>query len=70
MDVYADEARGELPRSNLMQRFGDATDVADAVTYLIAPSGSFVTGEVVVVDGGNQVWGDQWTIPRPDYFAG
>ncbi len=70
MDVYSDEARSELPRSNLMQRFGDATDVADAVTYLIAPSGSFVTGEVVVVDGGNQVWGDQWTIPRPDYFAG
>ncbi len=70
MDVYSEEARSELPRSNLMQRFGDATDVADAVTYLIAPSGSFVTGEVVVVDGGNQVWGDQWTIPRPDYFAG
>jgi len=39
------------------------------VTYLIGPSGSFVTGEVMVVDGGNQVWGDQWTIPRPDYFA-
>jgi citronellol/citronellal dehydrogenase len=68
MDVYSDEARRDLPRSNLMQRFGDATDVADAVTYLIGPSGSFVTGEVVVVDGGNQVWGDQWTIPRPDYF--
>ncbi len=70
MDVYSEEARSELPRSNLMKRFGEATDVADAVTYLIAPSGSFITGEVVVVDGGNQVWGDQWTIPRPDYFAG
>lgn len=69
MDVYSDEARRDLPRSNLMQRFGDATDVADAVSYLIGPSGSFVTGEVVVVDGGNQVWGDQWTIPRPDYFS-
>ncbi|WP_439572083.1 SDR family oxidoreductase [Phreatobacter sp.] len=68
MDVYSDEARRDLPRSNLMQRFGDATDVADAVSYLIGPSGAFVTGEVVVVDGGNQVWGDQWTIPRPDYF--
>lgn len=70
MDVYSDEARSELPRSNLMQRFGDATDVADAVSYLIGPSGGFMTGEVVVVDGGNQVWGDQWTIPRPDYFPG
>jgi len=70
MNVYPEEARRELPRSNLMQRFGTARDVADAVTYLIGPSGSFVTGEVMVVDGGNQVWGDQWTIPRPDYFAG
>ncbi len=70
MDVYSDEAQRDLPRSNLMKRFGAVTDVADAVTYLIAPSGSFITGEVVVVDGGNQVWGDQWTIPRPDYFAG
>jgi len=70
MNVYPEEARRELPRSNLMQRFGTARDVADAVTYLIGPSGSFVTGEVMVVDGGNQVWGDQWTIPRPDYFSG
>ena len=69
MNVYPEEARRELPRSNLMQRFGTTRDVADAVTYLIGPSGSFVTGEVMVVDGGNQVWGDQWTIPRPDYFA-
>ncbi len=70
MDVYSDEARRDMPRSNLMQRFGEATDIADAVTYLIGPSGGFMTGEVVVVDGGNQVWGDQWTIPRPDYFPG
>ena len=70
MDVYSEEARRELPRSNLMQRFGTAQDVADAVTYLAAPSGSFITGEVLTVDGGNQIWGDQWTIPRPDYFGG
>lgn len=69
MDVYSEEAQRDLPRSNLMKRFGEAADVADAVTYLVGPSGAFVTGEVVVVDGGNQVWGDQWTIPRPDYFA-
>ena len=68
MDVYSKEAQRDLPSSNLMQRFGQARDVADAVTYLVGPSGAFVTGEVMVVDGGNQVWGDQWTIPRPDYF--
>ena len=70
MEVYSEEARRELPRSNLMQRFGSAQDVADAVPYLAAPSGRFITGEVLTVDGGNQIWGDQWTIPRPDYFGG
>lgn len=70
MEVYSEEARRELPRSNLMQRFGSSQDVADAVTYLAAPSGRFITGEVLTVDGGNQIWGDQWTIPRPDYFGG
>lgn len=70
MEVYSEEARRELPRSNLMQRFGASQDVADAVTYLAAPSGRFITGEVLTVDGGNQIWGDQWTIPRPDYFGG
>ena len=70
MEVYSEEARRELPRSNLMQRFGTAQDVADAVVYLAAPSGRFITGEVLTVDGGNQIWGDQWTIPRPDYFGG
>jgi citronellol/citronellal dehydrogenase len=28
-----------------------------------------MTGEVVTVDGGTQIWGDQWTIPRPDWFG-
>ena len=65
MHVYPDEARREFPKSNLMGRFGEVRDVADAVTYLSGPSGAFVTGEVMVVDGGNQIWGQQWTIPQP-----
>ncbi len=64
MQVYSDEARAAFPKSNLMGRFGTARDVADAVTYLSGPSGSFITGEVLVVDGGNQIWGDQWAIPQ------
>lgn len=69
MSVYSEAARAELPKSNLMQRFGSVTDVTDAVCYLAGPSGSFITGEVLTVDGGYQLWGDQWTIERPDYFA-
>jgi citronellol/citronellal dehydrogenase len=70
LETYSAEARETLPRANLMQRFGETADVTEAVIYLGCPSGSFVTGETLVVDGGNQVWGDQWTIPRPAYFDG
>lgn len=69
MDVYPESARKALPNANLLRRFGEARDVADAVCYLAGPTGAFLTGEVVVVDGGTQVWGDQWTIPRPDWFS-
>jgi len=69
MNVYSEEARQALPRSNLMKRFGDVRDIADAVCYLAGPSGAFMTGEVVTVDGGTQIWGDQWTIPRPEWFG-
>lgn len=69
MEVYPEEARRAFDRSNPMKRFGDVRDIADAVCYLAGPSGEFMTGEVVTVDGGGQVWGDLWTIPRPDYFS-
>lgn len=68
MGSYSEAARAELPNSNLMKRFGSVTDVTDAVCYLAGPSGDFITGEVLTVDGGYQLWGDQWTIERPDYF--
>lgn len=68
MEVYPDEARNDMPNSNLLRRFGDAGDVADAVVYLLGPTGGFITGEVLTLDGGNQLWGDQWTIPKPDFF--
>ena len=69
MNVYSEETRAELPRTNLMQRFGSVLDVTNAVCYLAGECGAFITGEVLTVDGGYQLWGDQWTIPRPEYFA-
>ena len=70
MDVYPEEARRALPLSNLMHRFGTVSDVANAVCYLTGPTGDYITGEVLTVDGGSQISGDIWTIPRPDYFKG
>lgn len=69
MNVYPDEARNSMPDTNLMRRFGTALDVAELVVHLGSPAGNFITGEVVHIDGGNQIWGDQWTIPRPDWYT-
>ncbi|MCB1733532.1 MAG: SDR family oxidoreductase, partial [Halieaceae bacterium] len=47
---------------------GGVQDVAEACVYLAAPSGGFVTGTTLVVDGGHQLWGELWLAGRPDYF--
>jgi citronellol/citronellal dehydrogenase len=51
-----------------MRRLGDVFDIANAVVYLSAPTGKFITGETLVVDGGRQQWGDDWPGGMPDYF--
>ncbi|UTF55655.1 SDR family NAD(P)-dependent oxidoreductase [Natronosalvus rutilus] len=38
--------------NTLLTYFGDAQDVANAVTFLASDTASFVTGETLVVDGG------------------
>ncbi|MGA9794238.1 MAG: SDR family oxidoreductase [Rhizomicrobium sp.] len=68
MSVYSDEARKNFPKSNLMKRFGEVADVANAVCFVGGPAGGFMTGEVLTVDGGAQIWGDQWAISRPAWY--
>lgn len=68
-NVYTPEARAAYPRSNPMMRAGSPWDIAEASVYLAAPSGKFVTGETLTVDGGGQLWGETWTTGKPDYFG-
>jgi citronellol/citronellal dehydrogenase len=67
-EVYPPGAAERFKDSNPMRRTGDVIDIAQAVIYLSAPSGNFITGEVLVVDGGNQQWGAVWPGGKPDYF--
>jgi citronellol/citronellal dehydrogenase len=69
-NVYTPEARAAYPRSNPMMRAGSPWDVAEACAYLAGPSGGFVTGETLTVDGGGQLWGETWTTGKPAYFTG
>ena len=65
---YPPEGAATFEESNPMRRAGDEWDVAEGVIYVAAPSGKFVTGEVLNIDGGQQMWGDPWPTGRPDYF--
>ncbi|MDX5361617.1 MAG: SDR family oxidoreductase [Alphaproteobacteria bacterium] len=65
---YPPEGTATYWESNPFLRPGDEWDIAEAVVYLCAPSGKFITGEVLTVDGGQQMWGDPWPTGRPEYF--
>jgi citronellol/citronellal dehydrogenase len=43
-------------------------DVAEASVYLAGPSGKFITGETLTVDGGGQLWGETWATGKPEYL--
>ena len=66
--LYPPEGSATFPESNPQLHAGDVQDIAEACVYLAAPSGKFITGEVITVDGGQQLWGDPWPTGRPDYF--
>jgi hypothetical protein len=51
-----------------MKHAGDVQDIAEAVIYLTASSGKFITGEVLNVEGGMLLWGEFWPAGKPDYF--
>jgi 3-oxoacyl-[acyl-carrier protein] reductase len=50
--VLADELRDAMLASTPLGRFGDPEDVAGAVRFLCSDEASFITGEVLLVDGG------------------
>ncbi len=65
---YPPEGAATFEESNPMLRAGDEWDVAEATVYMSASTAKFVTGEVLTVDGGQQLWGDPWPTGRPKYF--
>jgi len=51
-DVLPEEATGAMLQSTPLGRLGDPADVAGAVRFLCSDEASFITGEVLLVDGG------------------
>lgn len=51
-DMTKDLNEEELKKMIPMQRFGDAAEVAAAVGFLASPGASYITGEVLSINGG------------------
>ncbi len=66
--VYPEEAVRRFHQANPMKRVGDVWDIAEAAVYLAAPSAKFITGDLLVIDGGQAQWGVIWPAGMPDYF--
>jgi citronellol/citronellal dehydrogenase len=68
---YPEGHEVRLTSANPMRHLGDTWDVAEAVVYLAGPSGKFVTGELVRIDGGGHLWNNSWLLPGgpPAWFT-
>lgn len=68
--VYPEEALKRFHEANPMKTRGNAWDVAQAVVYLCGPSGRFINGDLIIIDGGQAQHGVVWPAGMPDYFRG
>ena len=52
LDKVSKEKQKEFRKQIPMKRFGECNEVANVVLFLISPESSYITGQVIVVDGG------------------
>ncbi|HVE53823.1 MAG TPA: SDR family oxidoreductase, partial [Ramlibacter sp.] len=50
--LTSEEAKKKIMMRTPMKRLGEPSEVADVVAYLASDAASYITGEIVVVDGG------------------
>ena len=51
-NILKDEIKQELIKNIPLKRFGNATDVANIVKFLASEESSYITGQVINIDGG------------------
>lgn len=59
--LTSEEAKARIMSRTPMKRLGEPGEIADTVAYLLSDAASYVTGEIVVVDGGRMTL--NYTVP-------
>ena len=59
--LTSDEAKAKIMSRTPMRRLGQPSEIADTVAYLASDAASYITGEIVVVDGGRMTL--NYTVP-------
>ena len=67
-NYYSEAGRASFEQANPMKHAGDVPDISEGITYLASDASKFITGEVLTIDGGQQLWGDPWFDGRPPYY--
>ena len=52
LDCFTEDDLNELSEETSLGRLGDPSEVADLIFYLSSPQSSFITGQIVGIDGG------------------
>ena len=61
--LTSDDARARILSRTPMKRLGEPSEIADVVAWLASDAASYVTGEIVMVDGGRMAL--NYTVPVP-----
>ena len=59
--LTSDDAKQRIMSRTPMKRLGEPSEIADVVAFLLSDASSYVTGEIVVVDGGRMTL--NYTVP-------
>jgi NAD(P)-dependent dehydrogenase (short-subunit alcohol dehydrogenase family) len=59
--LTSDEARARIMSRTPMKRLGEPGEIADVAAFLLSDAASYMTGEIVVVDGGRMTL--NYTVP-------
>jgi NAD(P)-dependent dehydrogenase (short-subunit alcohol dehydrogenase family) len=59
--LTSEEAKARIMSRTPMKRLGEPSEIADTVAYLASDAASYITGEIVMVDGGRMTL--NYTVP-------